>query len=363
MNGETRIEIGDETAPIRDVVGRGPPPAMLQTVVEDNGQLLWESPTQGPPIDLAAFPPGLRLALSVRVKAFMEDPQGELVVQAMGPELSSWADRILAQSGFSWAEMDRLQIGLYAGEGDVYAPLFQVVLNAPIAPDQLATRWNGEWLNHEPDHPESATKSRTCRAGEQDYLVWQDLQDDKVQSFMFGPSTLVAAARDGGPQRPLAGVWRQLADVSDSNRHLTVIFIASALFNEAGQNLMSGPWHNLNRRLRTAFGDTVRGGLMSLHFDQGNYVELIVNHQPDHTGAEVAKLLISELRAARDEAIEAIADAPAHPYWNRVRMRFGNMLTDAVRQTRAGVERGHVVMNAWLPPAGIQNLLAANRIA
>lgn len=338
-------------------------PAVVQTVVEDNGNLLWESPTQGPALDLSSFPPGLRIYLSVRPRAFLAEPQGALIWQAMGHNFLEWFDQTVAHSGVSLDAIECFEVGLYSGNDERYEALIRVQLAARMSRHALVENWNGHKVEQESRPVEADLPYLRYSCQDRQYLVWPDATNrETVETFLFGPEGLIQAAIDNGPQRPLTGVLRQLADVGDRQRHLNVLFVSSALFNEAGQSLMSGPWTGLNRRLRLAFGDTIRGGLWSVHIDQGNYVELIVNHQPDAAPLEIGQSLLNEWRSGRDETLDAIAAWPAHAYWNRVRMRYGNMLIDAVRQTRVGVERGHVVLNAWLPSAAVHNIVASSQL-
>ena len=58
-------------------------------IVEDDGKLLWASPTQGQPIDLKYVPNGARIYLVVRPAEMLSKPEGERVLKALGPDFAA----------------------------------------------------------------------------------------------------------------------------------------------------------------------------------------------------------------------------------------------------------------------------------
>lgn len=96
-----------ESAPVAEPAG--------PRLVEDDGQTLWASPTDGPPLTLAGLPPGIDLVLALRPAALMAHPEGEKVLAALGP-LGADAVRIAESTiGKPLREIDRLLVGWQNG--------------------------------------------------------------------------------------------------------------------------------------------------------------------------------------------------------------------------------------------------------
>src|SRR5688572_11130611 len=54
-------------------------------LVDDDGETLWSSPTDGVPLQLAYLPPGVQIVVALRPAALIEHPEWEKVYAALEP--------------------------------------------------------------------------------------------------------------------------------------------------------------------------------------------------------------------------------------------------------------------------------------
>jgi hypothetical protein len=138
--------------------------------------------------------------------------------------------------------------------------------------------------------------------------------------------------------------------------------LRTALFNDEGQQLMGDRLRLFNRELSVMLTDEIRAGSLSVHLDNGTYVELGFERNLGMNPDELQAMLMGQFRAQRDRLIQFVATIPPSTYWDKVRLRYDNMLTDLFRNLRWDVEHGEVVANCWLPPMAAHNLIAASEL-
>lgn len=342
---------------------------MRQRIVADDGQTLWQSPTSGRAANLTYLPPGARLVISVRPAELLALPEGQLLFQALDSGLQGTINRWANSFATPLTEIGSVTVGLYPTENQEYQALARITLAKPVSRTELGDRWQVDLMT------DTADNQAISRGNESIFLLpyggaaidtaanEANPRGGVVDSFLYGPTELVASARDSARADNLSGPFAALNQAIDGQRHFNLLFQPAGLFNDEGQWLMSGQWAPLNRYLRGMLDESARSGLFSLHFDQGVYLELMLCHSVDKRPVELRPQLEQQFRLAREETVKLLASMSSSPYWERVRLRFDNMLTDFSRQLRTGVERNLVVANAWLPPMAAHNLLAATELA
>lgn len=340
-----------------------------QRVIPDDGQTLWQSPTSGRAANLAYLPPGARLVLIARPADMLGQPEGQLLFQALDSGLQEtinhWSGTFVTPLG----QIASVAVGLYPTETQEYQTLARISFVKPVPRTELGDRWQVDLLT-------DAADTQLISRGNESILLLPyggPLDENSpagtgrppglVDSFLYGPTELVTAARDSARADNLSGPFAALNQVIDGQRHLNLLFQPAGLFNDEGQWLMSGAWAPLNGYLRGMLDESARAGLFSLHIDDGVYLELTLCHSVDKRPAELRQRLEKQLRLAREDAVAALTTMSSNPYWERVRLRYDNMLNDLARQLRTGVERQLVIANAWLPPMAAHNLLAASELA
>ena len=340
-----------------------------QKLIADDGRSLWQSPTSGQPANLAYLPPGAKIVLIVRPAELLSDIQGQLLFGALDSNLQATINQWTEAFATPLLDIQSMIVGLYPTESQQYVALARITFAKPVPRSELGQRWGVDLLSEDND------SNLIARGNEAIYLLPQggigltsgsSAQANAamvVETFLYGPTELVTLARDSANADNLSGPFFALNKAIDSRRHLNLLFQPSALFNDEGEWLMSGAWAPVNRYLRTMLDESARAGLFSLHLDNGVYLELSLSHSVDKLPAELKRRLDKQLREARLGVLEALTTTSSNPYWERVRLRFDNMLNDMSRNLRTGIERQLVVANCWLSPMAAHNLLAGAELA
>jgi len=199
------------------------------------------------------------------------------------------------------------------------------------------------------------------KAAGDSWFARQEPDNNDVISFVVGSSELVQQVAQG-EVAALTGTLRDLVASSDSSRHVNLILPVLSLFNTEGQKLFSDQRKWLNE-FRLTLPESVIGFSLSLHHDEGDYLEFRIDHTADLQAMETASLMLDRFDTKLEQTQSAIQTRQALPYWEPVRARFGAMIRDLSQQLRWDAEFGEVIGNAWLPPGALHNLLAGSELA
>jgi len=357
------------TASSGEILPSEPNAVVRQSIIPDDGNTLWQAPTSGRAANLNYLPPGARIVLTARPSVLLAEPEGPLLFESLDSGLRSTVNRWANSIATPLAEISSVVVGLYPTENQEYQALARITLARPISRTELGDRWQVDLVS------ETTTNQLISRGNESIFLLpygggveqtatpTGNSSTGLVDSFLYGPTELVSSARDSARVDNLSGPFAALNQALDGQRHFNLLFQPAGLFNDEGQWLMSGQWAPLNRYLRGMLDESARSGLFSVHLDQGVYLELVLCHSVDKRPVELRPQMAAQFRRAREDVVKILATMSANPYWERVRLRFDNMLNDFYQQLRIGVERNLVVANAWLPPMAAHNLLAATELA
>ena len=371
-NDSTDVRAGDPSDPLS---------AVVQTLIDDDDQSLWETPTVGPPIDVSYLPPIPRILLSARGEAMMSSEEGRRVLEAFGPEFQSLLTDFMGPAGIELADCQQLLVSFHEPpvnmDGDLpvgYLPFAVVTLPTPMSRAAVLAMWG------QPDRKQT-DQGQTFFENQSGWAFYPIVSDDpapvsdasdaedlpagaqaNIVKFAFGPRVLVqqSLALPGGI--PLSGALEDLVPRTDRDRHLNLLYLRPALFNDRGQAWMGATLAAFNRDLSVLLPDEIQGGLVSFHIDDGNYFELQFDRAVDLKVSQLRERLEAGIRDRRDRLTEFVAKVAPNPYWDRVRVKYAGMLADSVRNLRFGVERGQLVVNAWLPPMAAHNLVAASEL-
>jgi hypothetical protein len=313
-------------------------------VVEDDGKLLWASPTQGPPIELKYVPNGARIYLVVQPSNMLSKPEGERVLKALGPDFAAARAAWEAAAGVALADVERLTIAAYPNNGQ--APKFcsVVQLRSASGQDALLSKWG---------NPAAvADLSSVFQKGEVAYYI---PSDGNGQTFVMG--ALEPEIRDLATGTPLL-MQRELGrllQASDADRDVTVLF-AQDFFRGDGKLLFDGQRKKALDQFEWFFGSGMKAGMVGLHFGEPFYAEF--RAQNDVTVDPVT--LAANLRTRADEIPTRLEDylitLNPPPYWARIKARMRDMVYELLAQTRSGVDGDQATINAVLPGVAAHNL-------
>ena len=161
----------------------------------------------------------------------------------------------------------------------------------------------------------------------------------------------------------LTGPMKRLLEQSDSNRHVTLMATTAALFNSEAQGLLGEISRPFMREFRSRLPASVQGILVSLHFDQADYMEWRLDHSADAKPNEMVSIVRDRIESDLVDLTDGFNSLRALDYWEPVRKRYAAMVRDVTRNMRWDAEFGNVIGNVWLRPGAIHNLFAATELA
>ena len=361
-------------------------PTLVQKLIDDDDRSLWETPTSGPPLAVSYLPPGSRILFSIRLSELLSSPEGNLVVQSLGPAMAEVIKNFQNQSGAELENIERLTVSFHNTGELTYSPYFIVKFRNPVDKSRLMQAWNRPTLRElenqqeiytssddktafyliydEPANLPMATNSAEGESTEdQEDSVSEQKSDTQITQFAFSEKQLIEDVALNLGATMLAGSLGDLLEWTDRDRHVNLLFLRSSLFNDQGQSLMGARAKLLNRELSIMMPDEVGGGLVSFHLDGECYCELILDKNVDLKALDLQTMMAAEFKKQRDQIMVFVAKIPSSQYWDVVRIRYGGMLADFYKNLRWNVEHGQVVANCWLPPMAAHNLIAATEHA
>ncbi len=338
--------------------------AWVQTLVEDGQARLWESPTTGHRIDFDWLPSDAEILFHLRGRALLEQPGGECLLNSPGPDFAKLRAKFEQLAGIDIGQAETLTLAMVPDENHGYRPFFQISVSGKT-PGQLVTAWG------QPDEVQMPG-GRKLFAGDQVAWCFVDSDSDgesdqtaddagadiaPVRFVMGTPRMVQQVLQDEGVVLFSAALDR-MARKTDRDRHFSMVTLASALVNERAAQ-MWGQWSaRLLPPLRLALPDEVRAFSISLHIDNGDYIEFNIDHSADIATGDLAEKLqqvIDKTVTKVDRFSQSLAKIE---YWQKLQGRFGAMLGQLSHAVRWDVEFDQIIGNAWLPPHAAQNLLA-----
>jgi len=357
-SGDPQIDTGNSGNGAVD-----PDAVIAQTVVADDGKMLWESPTTGPKLDLHWLPPAPRMVFSFRMARLFSSEEGQRLIRASGAGVESAIADLTERTGLDPSEIVELLVGLYIDEDPLkYRSVVVAHLKQPAVPEKLI-----EALSLQPagdDDTKTEFGQHFRRNGQDVFAVIDpDGEAGTVPTLVFGPADLIAESVAAGGLPALDGPLARLALMADDERSINALFLPAALFNDAGQAMVGKTWGAITSRLRTEFDETLRAGLLSLNVDGDCYLELMLDHSVDLRPEKALEKLDGQLAMFKTELVHKIAATPSNPWWELVRLQMDNMIHEWYRNLRTGIENEVVVANCWLPATAPHNLIASSEIA
>ena len=327
-----------------------------QSLVDDDGEMPWESPTGARPIDVSLMPAAPEFLLAMRPRRIGENQQATQFIRSFGPRFTELSEQFTRQTNIESVEIERLNISLHGGAIGRYEFVVVSELVTPLSQEELWQRMG------KPIVSEDAELGLTMFTLGSNLVYFESSQDKTVSRFGLGSNEFLKESLDAMGPAMAGRTIARLIERSDRDRDFTLMFRNAALLSEEGKWLFGGDYSGFRRPLSLFFDDRMEGVKLSLHFDQGSYLEWMSVQTPDMNDGELIEWLPEKFASVRDELTGYVSQIPPHPYWARVQQRFDNMLNEIVKQLRVGRESSGVVANCWLPEVAPHNLFAASEL-
>lgn len=329
--------------------------AYVQEILDDDSTRLWESPTTGKPIDFRYVPSTTEILLQVRPYDLAKSDEGQRLLRTVSTTFEQPLKTLRDSVGIPLNQMQTLTVALYPGNSGSYQIIYRVTAINDLSIDNLKMAWG------KPDEIRTKDGNQIYATEERAYLIIASDSPNAI-SFVSGEPKPVQklAMRDG--KSILARPLQRLVNRTDRERHVNFLTSPKALTDRFGRKLWGDLSSTIVARLRVFFPDEMDAFSVHLHVDDGDYIELHVDHSPDTTAKQFRQELESKINGAVNDFGDFAAALPKLGYWNNVRQRIPMMTKRFSRALRWDVEFGNVIANAWLPPDAAQNLIAASEL-
>ena len=220
---------------------------------------------------------------------------------------------------------------------------------------------------------------QTLLATEEGRRVWRALgiEDESAESakvLTLGvaagedyESVKQTVAVDPAPSEDLPLLSRefeQLIEASDSERHLTLVFLPQFLVGDGGA-LLTGPWAPLRELVLAQVRDEWVAVALSLHIDDAQrlYWELRIVPRVTEPETRVAAAVVKQSQGWGEELAAVVQGRDWSAYSRQVVERSPRMLSVVGKYARRGVDGWQAVLNGYAPAGAAHQLaLAAERI-
>jgi serine/threonine protein kinase len=324
------------------------------TIVDDDGKLLWASPTAGQPVAFRLVPPEGQAFLIARPADILKSHEGPKVLEALGPDFASRRSAWEQAAGVTLEQVEQLIVGLHNNDGQFPRVSFVVRTKGPISKDELLQKWG--------QPQEQKEGSATWYAGKEwAYYVSGDSQDANA-FLMAALADVKEVAKVGGAPPALMRDVERLRRSTDAQRHFTLLCYPPFLFNDDGRPLFDGPRAKVRQPLARFLGDGLQAAQISMHFGDSFYFEMRMLGSLDKEKYALASEFRDRLKAVPAE-LENYMDRLTPPaYWSKLARRYPLMVGALHANMRIGVESDEAVVNCYLEGPAAHSLVLGGEL-
>ncbi len=325
---------------------------LASNLIEDDGRTLWESPTDGAPLELHYLPHGSQVILALRPADLLHSAEGPKLLAALGPAGQSLPTVLERALGVELEDVEQLFIAFAADEELSPRASYVAVLGNEAPREALLEAWG---------HPalvEHADKQFFERDGLAYYLPETGDGHTLVVSTTAWMREILEL--DGVPL--LRSSLEQLLAASDEQRTFTLILNPRFLFTDGGA-LMRGPLAQLREPLETFLGPDIDAVSISANLDIDLYLEFRASAPVDRRPGELLSQLRTHWEKLPAQLESNFATSAPRPHGADVLRQFPDMLKTTRAYTRSSLDGRQLVMNAYLPIAAAHNLLLGADLA
>jgi hypothetical protein len=329
-------------------------PSFVQTIVPDDGQLLWASPTTGKPVAFWCVPPSPEVMLVIRPADMLASAEGEKVIESLGPEFASQREAFESSSGLKLAEVEQLILSLHNNDAKFPRVSLVVRTKEPLSREQMLEKWGNP--------AEQKEGSRSYYAGKGWAYFIADA-DKAPNTFLMGdPIDVKEVAKTNGAPPLLRRDVERLTRATDDQRHVTAVFYPHFFFTDDGEPLFAGERKKIRQPLSWLLGDHVKAGLVSMEFGPEFYLEIRMVGSLDKEKFALASELKQRLEQVPTGLEDYFVTLTPPPYWKKIAFRYPSMISTLHANMRVGVENDEAIVNSVLPGAAAHNLVLGGEL-
>lgn len=332
--------------------------------IQSIGDTIWESPTSGPPLDLAYLAPGAQAIVALRPAQLASRSEWEKLVdpRTLGT-LSAWLTTALPKAaGTSLENMDSAVVGLLDGGAGPPRVALVVKTVAAVPQEELLKAWGdprAEQIDQETIWTSKEAAYYLPSGGKQQTIV------------MAPPVEMREIAAAPGQTFPLRREMESLAESTDADRDFTLLFApnftfsgAKSLFTDQGAKLQ-GPldaflvMENVDKQL-----ELPKAASLSVHLAGDSFAEFrVYNSYAGRQMGVVVEGFRDRIAALPKEVSQYVRDLYLSDYSKPILWDYKDQLEVLTRYARAGVEGKQAVLRAYLPAGAAHNLILGAHLA
>jgi hypothetical protein len=310
---------------------------------------LWESPTDGRPLNLGYLSPGAQIIAVLRPAALLAHPEAEKIRAALGPAGQQGVESIEKVTIAHLTSMDQLIIGGQVTSAGKWLLTYVVHTKKAIPREALVARLTGA--------TEKTEEGQTYWLANDHAYFLPKAGNGKV--LVVAPPDGMADIIDlAGNPPPLRRDIERLLDHTDADRQVTIIVAPNSLFSE-GQSLFAGELERLRGPLFWFLGDELSGAALSMNWGDDFFLELIATPKLETTPEKASRIFAKRCSEIPDKLQQYTSTLNAQTYGRDIVSRFPAMVRKLSAYTRSGFEPDHAVLRCYLPIVAGHNLLMA----
>ena len=336
-------------------------------LVDDDGESLWASPTDGQPLGLKYLPAGAELYLALRPADILAHAEGKKIVDALGPGGAWGKSRLEAITGMPMSDVSQLIVACYTPQGSL--PTVALVVRTPGELDEKTMR--DKWGD---PNPVEASGQKYFAAGEWAYFLPANgdhhvlaiappaQMPDVVAAAAAAlePEEKSAAPNDDGP--PLNRQMEKLLKTTDRDRQVTLLAEPHALLM-SGESILAGNLIRLHDSLVWFFGDDAAAVALSFHFGDDFFAELRAINSADQDPYRLTEHFKRRLETLPERVEEYLVTLNPHRYGKLILGRMTEMVRLVRDYSRIDAENQQAVVRCYLPGIAAHNLAMGVELA
>ena len=278
------------------------------------------------------------------------------MIQSLGPEFQAAREKWEAQVGVTWEKIAQLIFTLHDNGQEMPRAAYVIQLLEPPSEEELVAHW-------EQTEKVEVGSSYYYESGQRAFYLPKE--NDGQILVVASPADMQEVIEFAGAEPAMRREMATLIQSSDRDRHVTVVFAPSFLFNNLfrdGRVYSFGEVREIRKPLEWLFEDDLKACLLSFQFDEPFYLELRAYGQVNHDTPALAAALQQRLQEAPDLIEAHFQEFYPPAYWRRVALRVPQMVRFLHQQTRIGVEDNQAIVNAALPAPAAHNLTFAGQM-
>ncbi|HEX5444538.1 MAG TPA: hypothetical protein VFW87_11935, partial [Pirellulales bacterium] len=322
---------------------------------------IWQSPTEGEPLDLAYLAAGCQAIIALRPAELLEQPEWEKLVdpRTLGAA-SGWLTGELPKlTGKTLDQLESVIVGLL--DASPAPPRVALVARAsePFVAEEMLSAWG--------DAKAEEAEGQTIYVSRDRGFFVPERGEGKIL-VMAPPAELREAVKLGDQPPPLRRELEVLAEASDAERQLTVLVAPNFLFS-GGKALVADP---LADPLRGFFEiqdsdqklELPKGAMLSAYLGDGNlFLELRIHDSFGGGSAAVAMQYRRRIARLPKQVSAYVRDLRLSDYSEPILWDYRDQLEVVDRYTRLGFEGKQIVLRAYLPEIAAHNLALGAHLA